>query len=235
MSVAKSYTQYKIDGEPFIENGKSYVNIVMPRGLKRVRWYPEANDTINRFSQKHAFGFDRGGYITVFSGDEELIKDWRLELPEWTIWHNTFFGYFMPPYNHIEGERPNGIKTIKFFWEDVHDENDKSDKLLKSPSYIIQYIGNLFSEEHKNNSNFQGAINEWIERSVKIIDKENTETRFGHTHTYTMQDSNDNIYVWTTSSKDLEENNCLSMRMKVKDHKNIQGINRTIVYYWKII
>lgn len=233
MSVAKSYTQYKIDGEPFIENGKTYVNIIMPKGLKKVRWYPEAEDNILKFSQKHAFGFDRGGYITVFYGDEQKIKDWRSTLPAWTIWHNTFFGYFMPPYNHFDGILPDGIQAKQIFWDDVRDTTDKSNKLLKDSSWIIQYINGLFITT--TTSKFQGAINDWLEREIEITNKEDITNHFGTSHIYTMADNDKNEYIWQTSSKNLEENQRLHMRMKVKDHKINNGINQTIVYYCKII
>ena len=144
MSVAPSYAKYEINGSPFTENGKLYVNIITPKGLKKVRWYPEKGEKTLFFSQKRAFGFDRGKYLTIIRGDEELFENWKSELPEWTIWHNIWFGYFICADINIELTCPEGIDVRKVTWEEIHDPNDKSDNFLRDGKWLIQYIDNLF-------------------------------------------------------------------------------------------
>ena len=39
MAVAKTYAKMEISGEPFMENKRMYVNVISPKGLKKVRWY----------------------------------------------------------------------------------------------------------------------------------------------------------------------------------------------------
>ena len=38
MPVAKTYAKMELSGEPFKENGRMYVNVIAPKGLKKVRW-----------------------------------------------------------------------------------------------------------------------------------------------------------------------------------------------------
>ena len=76
MAVAKTYAKMEISGEPFMENKRMYVNVVSPKGLKKVRWYSDAeyqrmypgevatNDIMD-FNARHAFGFGDLGYITI--------------------------------------------------------------------------------------------------------------------------------------------------------------------------
>lgn len=142
MSVAPSYQKYELIGEPFVENDKQYIYIQMPKGQKKVRWYAAAEPL--KFSQKKAFGFDRGKYLTIIRGDEELIENWKRELPEWTIWHNIWFGYFICADINIELTCPEGIDVRKVTWEEIHDPNDKSDNFLRDGKWLIQYIDNLF-------------------------------------------------------------------------------------------
>ena len=68
MPVAKTYANFTIDGEPFRENNRMYVNVITPKGAKKVRWYSEseynhmypAAKVEPQFNAKRAFGFDNG-------------------------------------------------------------------------------------------------------------------------------------------------------------------------------
>ena len=42
MPVAKTYAKCEIEGEVFIENKRAYVNVKTAKGLKKVRWYSDA-------------------------------------------------------------------------------------------------------------------------------------------------------------------------------------------------
>ena len=94
MTVARSYEKFEIQGEPFKESGRWYVNVMAPKGLKKVRWYSDAEraaqdrkagveEPVFDFNAKHAFGFDEAGYIiaNVFSqsgyGRTGLYTDYK--------------------------------------------------------------------------------------------------------------------------------------------------------------
>ena len=60
------------------------------------------------------------------------------------------------------------------------------------------------------------------------------DNQYGNSHMHIMEDTDENVYVWTTASKSLEVDTTVHMRMKVKDHKEYDGVKQTIVYYCKI-
>ncbi len=49
-----------------------------------------------------------------------------------------------------------------------------------------------------------------------------------------MQDDEGNEYVWNTASKNIEVDSKILLRMKVKEHKEYNGVKQTIVYYCKM-
>lgn len=233
MSVAKTYEKYKIVKGPYERDKKMYVTILYPyknngEQEKEVRWYEEQL----QFSQKKAFGFDRGDHITIFYGNEELIQQWREQLPEWSIWQNESFGYFMPAHNYIDELAPTGIQSRDIYWNEIRDPNDPTDQMLMPWEWINNYLNHLLYEN--TSSTYQGNIQEWLERDVTIVDCNKFESQFGSKNLYVMKDSENNEYVWTTNSKELELNSVVHMRMKVKAHQEYKGTKQTVVYYCRI-
>lgn len=234
MSVAPSYQKYELIGEPFVENDKQYIYIQMPKGQKKVRWYVAAEPL--KFSQKKAFGFDKGQYLIVLYGDEKTIEDWRTTLPAWTIWNNTFFGYFIPASINFTGTFPAGIQGRKVYWDEIKDENDKTDQFLKEPAWLINYIkNNLKIDNTSTISTWQGKINDWLTKNIIVLNKEETTDKFGTKFMYLMQDDAKNKYLWTTSNNTLKIQEQYNLKMKVKDHITELGEEQTIVYYCKIL
>ena len=90
MAVARTYEKFPIDGEPFTESGRLYVNIITPSGKKKVRWYSDAERArmdkaagiapaekdLMDFNARHAFGFDEAGYITLYRGNHNTIENY---------------------------------------------------------------------------------------------------------------------------------------------------------------
>ena len=86
--VAKSYQSLEILGEPFVSNGRWYVNVLTKKGIeKTVRWYSEKEyqrmypdekvqtDNIIHINQKKILGFEKG-YITIFKGNTYEEKEY---------------------------------------------------------------------------------------------------------------------------------------------------------------
>ena len=232
MAVAKSYADCPIKAGPFEKDGKQYVTVLktLKSGVQKladVRWYPEANEPTLGFNPQVAFGFGDAGYITIFYGDEAAIKEWRQQLPRWTIWENTFFGYFMPSANHVDSV-PAGVQSVKVYWKDICEADGKR---MKPNDDVAHYVHSLCYAADA--SEYQGVINEWLERSVTITDKTERANPFGIDYWYTMRDDHKNIYIWHTSSRDLEVGRAMNLRMKVKNHEEHKGQKQTIVYYCK--
>lgn len=234
MPVAKTYATFAIDGEPFQENGRAYVNIITPKGLKKVRWYtdteykrmyPDAvieNDIMN-FNARHAFGFDEKGYILIYKGKN--VEEWA-ETDRTNIWHNLTFGYYTPSKFDCP-KLANGIEAIQLKWEDVMAHDDR----MKPHEEVQRIVAAMLNDESA--SAFQGEVNEWLQKTVTIREKKSKDSHFGTKHTYTLEDSDGNTYIWETGAKDYPLAKTISLKMKVKEHKEINNEKVTVVWYCK--
>jgi len=243
MAVARTYEKYPFDGEPFKESGRTYIYIIMPKGKKKVRWYsdaerarmdkaaglePEEKDIMN-FNARHAFGFDDDGYIYIYAGDKDEIDKWAEENHECTR-RNLTFGIYTPSRLPIQN-LPSNIKAIKLTWESVAADGDK----MKPHEEVMKIVNNLTAITIESKSIFQGIKDAWIVRTVTIKNNKKMDSIYGEKHVHTMVDADENVYVWDTGSKDIPAGTTVNMKMRVKDHKVIKGVNTTLVYYCKIM
>ena len=236
MAVAKTYTKMEISGEPFKENGKMYVNVIAPKGLKKVRWYSDAEyqrmypDTVieknvTKFNARHAFGFGEKGYITLYKGKN--VEEWA-ENDRTNIWFNLIFGYYTP--SKFESPKVlNGVEPIQLKWEDVMENGNQ----MKSHEEVRKIIASMINEESV--SVFQGEVGTWIQKAVTVTEKKTKDSRYGTKHTYTLEDAENNTYIWETGAKDYPVTQTVSLKMKVKEHKEINNEKVTVVWYCKEI
>lgn len=234
MAVAKTYEHMEIQGEPFKENGRMYVNVLAPKGLKKVRWYTDVEykkmypDTkvepaVDEFNARSAFGFGEKGYILIYKGRN--VEEWA-ENDRTNVWYNCTFGYYTP--SKFEPPKVlNDIEVIQLKWEDVV----AKDNTMKPHEEVQKIVAAMLKEESV--SVYQGEIDSWIQKEVKVREKKSKESHYGTKHTYTLEDSEDNIYVWETGSRDYPVAQTISLKMKVKEHKEINGEKVTVVWYCK--
>jgi len=235
MPVAKTYESFPQCGEPFKESGRMYVLVETPKGEKKVRWYSdteyqrmypseEVSDLMD-FDARYAFGFREPGYITIYRGD---ITEFAEEHHEF-FWHNLTFNYYTP--SHIQvPPLPEGIEAIKLKWEEVQDHDNR----MKPHEEVIKYLAtNNLSPMSGGISKFQGEVGTWIETEVTVEKKKTSQNHFGEKRAFRLVDSEGNVYIWETSAKDFETNMVLHLKMKVKEHKEIDGEECTIVWYCK--
>lgn len=238
MPVAKSYEQMTIQGEPFNENGKMYVNVLASKGIKKVRWYSETEykrmypdaiiKTTSDFNARYAFGFREEGFITIYKGNEEDIRAWAQA--EWPpkAWYNLLFHFYTPGFMPIIN-LPKTITPIKLTWNEVK----VNDTQMKPNDEVSKYVLERISDVASHTSMFQGAKDEWLQKIVTITKKKSNEGHFGTKHTYNLMDVEGNTYIWETGAKDYPCNASFNLKMKVKDHKEIDGEKVTIVWYCK--
>lgn len=238
MPVAKTYKDFPFEGEAFKENGRMYINVKTSKGIKKVRWYTDAeyrrmypNETIVTdimdFDARTAFGFGPKGYITIYKGHN--VEEWA-ENDRRNIYYNLTFLYYTPS----ELARPNlieGIEPIQLKWEEVAAEGNK----MKSHEEVRKYVDRLLAFENDSKSNFQGNKDDWVQKTVTVREKKSKESRFGTKHTYALVDAEGNTYIWETGAKDYDCAQTISLKMKVKEHKEINGEKCTIVWYCKEI
>ena len=184
-----------------------------------------------KFAARHAVGFGDAGYITLIWGNNDFIKDWRTELPEHTVWYNELFGWFIPS-GREPVEIPEEINTMRLDWDSVRDTNDVENLEIRDKAEVKKYVQTLIYGESK--SEYQGSPDEWIEHEVVIKKNIPLTGHFGDSHMHVMEDADENVYVWTTASKNLEEGKTFNIKMKVKEHKEYQGVKQTVVYYCKV-
>ena len=239
MAVAKTYAKMQVSGDPFMENKRMYVNVITPKGLKKVRWYSDAEykrmygEKVNEvhnimdFNARHVFGFGPDGYITIYRGNQEKLQEFREDHQD-SFRFNLTFSIYTP--SHIRVcNLPADITPIRLNWEEVMDHDDRMKPHDEVHKIVARKLGLT------NNSAYQGEINEWLQKTVTITKKKSNETHFGTKHTYTLQDSKGNNYIWETGAKDYESGKTVSLKMKVKEHKEIDGNEVTVVWYCKEI
>lgn len=237
MAVAKTYQHMEIQGEPFEENKRMYVNVLAPKGLKKVRWYtdaeyrkmyPETEETKNSimdFNGRYAFGFRDAGYITIYKGTESELEAFMEEHREF-FWRNLTFGYYTPSHINVP-ELPHNITPIKLYWEEVMDYDDR----MKPHEEVIPIVAAKLGT--KNNSTYQGEENEWLEKEVTVRENKTYETQYGDKHTHYMVDAEGNTYIWETGTKNYTSGTTIKLKMKVKTHKEVKGEKCTVVWYCK--
>ena len=239
MAVAKTYEHMEIQGEPFKENGRMYVNVLTQKGLKKVRWYSDAeyqrmypesevkeNDIMD-FNARSAFGFGDLGYITLYKGSEANMEEF-VESHHEFFRHNLTFGYYTPSRISTSG-LPNTLVPVQLTWDEVKDHDDR----MKPHDVVKKYVDSLLILDGNSESKYQGAKDEWLQKEVKITEKVSKENHFGTKHTYTLEDSEGNRYVWETGTKDYPTDATVSLKMKVKEHKEIGNTKVTVVWYCK--
>ena len=236
MAVAKTYAKMELSGEPFKENGRMYVYVIAPKGQKKVRWYSDAEyrkmypeaaieHNIMDFNAKHAFGFEETGYITLYRGAN--VEEWANE-DRTNIYYNCTFGFYTP--GRLDSPHLiEGIEPIKLMWEEVMDHDDR----MKPHEEVTKYVRSLLVLDSNSTSQYQGAENEWLQKEVVVRNKKSRDSHYGTKHTYTLADAEGNMYVWETGANDYDCTQAVSLKMKVKEHKEIDGIPTTIVWYCK--
>lgn len=186
-----------------------------------------------KFAARNAFGFGEKGYITLVWGDNEEIKKWREDLPEHTVWYNNFFGWFIPSNREYEGlEIPENIKHEKFDWEKISNKEDPENLEMIDNDEVKKIVQEIIYEPSK--SEYQGEVGQWLEKDVKITKRLAFESNYGVTNMHIMEDADENVYIWNTGSKSLNENQTYHLKMKVKEHKDYQGTKQTVVWYCKV-
>ena len=114
-------------------------------------------------------------------------------------------------------------------WDEVKDPEDAEELAIRDHAYVEEYVRSLIAEPSK--SKYQGEIGSWITKTVTVT-RNILMPRFG-SHMHILVDEDENVYLWTTASKDVAEGTTLNLRMKVKDHQMYNGTEQTVVYYCK--
>ena len=183
-----------------------------------------------KFAARNAFGFGEAGFITILVGDYETINTYVHSNIPGKARYATIFGWYFPSTEKVENV-PDSVTTIKIDWETVKDPEDAENLTMKDNDFVAKYIRSLTSKP--SNSTFQGNVGEWLEKTVTVKKNITLDGRYGISHMHILEDADENVYVWTTASKSIDADTVMTLKMKVKDHKEYNGVNQTVVYYCK--
>lgn len=235
--VAKSFQNLEIIDKPFTENKKDYVFVKYPNGkTRKVRWYSENEynylyrldkNVKSNFTktQKEIFGFDKG-YITIFKGNTYLEKDYfRLSSAR----YHKIWGWYFVSTEELPNDIPKDVEAIHLNWETVGLE----DGSLRPEEEIKHNIEKIIYDETP--STYQGEIGDKLNIIVIIKKVIPLEGYYGSSNMHIMYDTNENCYIWTTTTKTLTTDKTYHMIGTVKDHKEYKNTKQTILTRCKII
>lgn len=240
MPVAKTYTQWTRDPEPFIENGKMYIYVVNPKTKvkKKVRWYTDheyakmyptakvevIEVTKNDSSQKRVLGFSKG-YITIFKGDQ-------LEHLEWfkrsVARYHKIWKWYIVSEDEVPTDLPEGIEPIRLNWEQISD-----DDVMKANNAIAAIVEAMMYGDSA--SEFQGSVGDRLEVVLTIEKAIPVEGAYGTSTVHIMHDDFENVYVWITAAKSLVAGNAYLIKGTVKEHKTYKGTKQTVLTRCKVM
>ena len=95
------------------------------------------------------------------------------------------------------------------------------------------------SFKDKLQSNYFGNVNEKYDLELTIKNVKEIETQFGYTFKHELIDTNKNLFVYFSASKNLLElndnNNSIKINAKIKSHNEYNNIKSTVIKLLKII
>lgn len=235
--VAKSYQSLEQVGEPYIKNGRQYVQVRTKSGtLKQVRFYTEkeylkmypdekieTEDKIIRFKQqKEVLGFGDEGFITIFKGntyeDKEYFKESKAR-------YARMWGWYFISTDVIPDDLPKDVEPIRLPWNLVGNE----DGTLKNEDSVTAAVESLIYEP--DISEYQGKVGDRLDLVLTIESAISLDGYYGPSTLYTMRDEEKNIFIWITASTKikLEEQENYHLKGTVKEHKFYKGKKQTIL------
>lgn len=225
MSVAPSFQNLKLIGEPFEENKKEYIYVEYADGHQRkVRWYPESFKKIR--PTKDVLGFQQG-YINLVKGDTYPYTEW---LRESDAVYRTCWGWAFETGANIPERLPEGLSLVELPWDRVADvEKDE----LKSKPEIDKVLNELLYDP--GTSEWQGQIGERIDRTLTVVRTIELESGYyGASTLHLFTDEAGNEYCWTTAAKKLEAGRTYKVRGSIKNLQTYHNKKQTVLTRCKI-
>ena len=214
--VAPSYQNLEKIGNPFQVNNKLYQMVKMTNGkTKQVRlydekeytkYYPKVEVIQPAKSRRDVLGFGEAGYIWLFKNATYELKDWFKASP---CRYTRVWNWYLPSNIELPEPLPAGIEPIKLMWDEVSNDN----QLL--PEADVQKIVESKIYE-AGPSEWIGKIGERLTLTLVCRRVVETESNYGISNIHTLLDENNNIFIWATSSRRLEENHIYELTGTVK-------------------
>jgi len=228
MPVAKSYQKYEILCEPFIDNGRNYVNIKKDGSLKTVRWYtdkeyssmyklPKSGGASLEIAPsgpsapivKDILGF-KNGFITLITGP---IEDWENYLNMSNARYHRIWGWYIISTETVPSDLPDDLTTITLSWSLVGNE----DGTLLPEDKVAEAVEAL--KYPATPSHYVGEVGDRLSLDLTVAKAIPIETVWGKSTLHVMVDANENEFIWKTNSKSWEVGSQRHIKGTVKEHK----------------
>ena len=233
MPVAKSYQELTICGDPYEKNGRAYVVVECKNGHRKevrfytdseyARMYPDSTPVRKDIKPlKEVLGF-KEGYITIFKGNAYALLEWFQKEPK-CRYHN-FFGWYCVSEDTLPDPIPAGIEPVQLLWENVAIVEEDC---LKSESLVRAEVDKLLYEP--SSSTHVGAVGDRLDLVLtvtKIVELDNGF--YGPKSMYIFEDKDKNIFVWSTTPRDLTIGTSYAVRGTIREHTVYKGAPQTIL------
>ena len=228
--VAKSYQNCEQVTEPYMANGRQYVKVRMPNGtIKQVRAYTEAeyrkyNPEVKIIqpakSKRTTYGFGENGFLWIFKGDTYSAIDW---FKENGAKYNKIWGWAFKGDEPLPDPIPAGLEAVKLTWEQVSADginlNDEHD--LVAVLDTIRY--------DPSPSEYVGEVGDKLELDVVCEKAMTMNGYYGTQFFHIFKDDCDNVFVWSTTSKQLEVGVEYHIKGTVKSHSTYRNTKQTVL------
>ena len=154
---------------------------------------------------------------------EDLIKwiqDW---FKENGARYTKMWGWSFGDFAAMPSELPEGVESIQLSWEAIGNE----DGSLKTDSEVQAAVEDLIYDESP--SEFQGEIGDKIEVDLYVQKAMQFDGYFGTSTMHVMTDEDENIFIWSTSAKTLQETSWYRVKGTIKDHKTYRHVKQTVL------
>lgn len=228
MPVAKTYQKYEIVCEPFIDNGRAYINIKKDGMLKTVRWYTDKEyATMYKLPKsggaspviptsgpsapivKDILGF-KNGFTTLITGPTEKWEDY---LNMSNARYNRIWGWYIISTETVPSNLPDDLITITLPWSLVGNE----DGTLLPEDKVVEAVETL--KYPATPSQYVGKIGDRLSLDLTVAKSIPLETIWGRSTLHVMVDANENEFIWKTNSKSWEIGSQHHLKGTVKEHK----------------
>lgn len=231
MNVAPSFRSFIQVSEPYEIGGKAYIKMQNPKtGTIRqcrcyndreyAKLYPPVEQPQERLrSRKDVLGFEKG-YITIFKDvPEEYEEYFKLSAARYC----KYWGWYFSSNSELPSDLPSELEPARLLWTQIAIDDDT----LRKESAIFAAVDSVRYEP--STSEFQGNIGDRVTITAILLKDCKFDTQWGTSHLYTFEDSNGNIYVWKTTSKQLESGKTFNFRGTIKEHSLYRGTKQTIL------
>ena len=228
--VAKSYENYEQVTEPYMVDGRQYVKVRTPKGIiKQVRAYTEAeyrkyNPEVKIIqpakSKRDIYGFGPEGFLWIFKGDTYAAIDW---FKENGAKYNKVWGWAFSSTVELPDPIPVGLEAVKLTWEQVSSDgiNLNDEREMKKTVDALRY--------EPSTSDYVGDIGDKIELDLVCQRAVATSGYYGTQFFHTFTDSCGNVFVWSTTTKQLESGIEYHVKGTVKDHSMYRNTKQTVL------